>query len=568
MRGELINRPVTFRLHIVLLAGLAGCGGEPEPPAIATHVADWRDEVIYQIVVDRFANGDSANDRLGDVDVIPGDLARHQGGDWAGITQRLDYLEQLGVTALWISPILANVDRTDYQDGYHGYWASDFASLNPRFGDLTALRALVDAAHARRMKIIIDVVANHTGRVFYYDLNGDRRVSAGELEPPFFASDVSVEQIEWLMTPPSLIVWPEPAAEPEVTSLSAVHFHRRGQTTDGSPLQKQLGDFPTGLRDLDTEHDEVVTALIDTFTYWVAQTDVDGFRLDAIPHAPHAFWSRFASGMRERLAELGKERFLLLGEVFDGDPATLASYTGAGGLDSVFDFTFKHDLIDAFLLDGEPASRAARVLEQARAHYPVGGHAGGVGLTPWQARVAFAANHDMPRLRYWLDDPWVAELAMTAVFTVDAIPVVYYGTEQELRGGWNNESREVLWETGYATDTRMFRHLARLAELRRASPALRRGELVVRYASDISARTSGPGAGLLVWERHSAGDRVLVALNGHPSERARARVCTGFTGGAVLVDQLARDGTTLVVDGDGCVDVDLAPRRAMIVRSP
>jgi len=559
-----VVRPWPIGLYALVIVCAAACVGDHSEPEIATHVDDWRDEVIYQIVVDRFANGDPSNDSIGGVGTVAGDLARYQGGDWSGITEQLDYLDALGVTTLWISPINANVERTDYQDGYHGYWASDFTTLNPHFGDLAELRKLVDSVHARGMKIIVDIVANHTGRVFYYDLDADRSPDDGELEPAFLGTRAPPGQIEWLVAPPRLFVRDDDDAQPVATPLAATHFHRHGQTTDGSQMQKQLGDFPTGLRDLDTENDYVVGGLIDTFTHWVELTDVDGFRLDAIPHAPHEFWREFAQGVRRRLESLGKRRFLLLGEVFDGDPARLASYTSDGGLDSVFDFTFKLSAVDGFVFDGKPAVHAAAALSSAAEHYPSSGHRGGVGLSPWQARVTFASNHDVPRLRYWLDDPWAAELAMTMVFTAGGIPSVYYGTEQEFRGGWGNAAREPLWQSGFRRDTRMFRHLAKLAAIRRQSRALRRGDLTVRYASEITARTSGAGAGLLVWERHIDGDRALIAINGHPTDNATARVCTGFATGDVLANFLA-DGDRVVVDADGCVDIELKPRRASIL---
>ncbi|HJL29268.1 MAG TPA: alpha-amylase family glycosyl hydrolase, partial [Polyangiaceae bacterium LLY-WYZ-15_(1-7)] len=121
---------------LTLLSLLFACGegGGVPAPTIETHVEDWRDEVIYQVVVDRFENGDPSNDVLDGIGPDPGDLVRHQGGDWEGLRQRLGYIEALGATAIWISPIVANVDRTPREDGYHGYWASDFTRLNPRFG--------------------------------------------------------------------------------------------------------------------------------------------------------------------------------------------------------------------------------------------------------------------------------------------------------------------------------------------------------------------------------------------------------------------------------------------------
>ena len=546
----------------LLVAGLIGCAISAEPE-VATHVGDWRDEIIYQIVVDRFENGDPGNDWLGDVGPVPGDLRRHQGGDWRGITDRLDYIERLGATTIWISPVVANVDRTDYQDGYHGYWAADFTAPNPRFGTVDELRELVDSAHERDIKVIVDVVTNHTGKVFFYDVDGDGVEGEGESEPGFTAAGPYAAAIEWLSPPPAVFTYRDGVAE--VVTLGEEHFHRRGRINDQRDQhQKELGDFPTGLRDLDTERAGVVTAMVDTVVRWVELSDVDGIRLDAVPHVAPAFWLDFSYQLRARLAALGKHRFFLLGEVFNPDPEILAAYTGRGGLDSVFDFSLKHDVIEGFILDGAPARTAVAALEDFRAYYPELPHENGVDLSPWQARVGFADNHDVPRLRYWLDDPFAAELAMTVVYTVDAIPAVYYGTEQELDGGWGDEAREVMWETGFREDTRMFRHLARLAEIRRGSAALRRGALTVRYASSVSAHTSATDAGLLAYERVYGDERALVALSGHPVDYAEARVPTGFADGTELVDALS--GRRLMVSG-GAVEVRLPPRGAMILEA-
>ena len=134
-----------------------------------TYVKDWRDEVIYQILVDRFANGDPSND----YNLAPHDPAKYHGGDWKGIENKLDYIQALGVTTLWISPVVKNVESDAGIDGYHGYWAQDFTAVNPHFGDLAALRSMVDAAHKRDIKVILDIVTNHVGQLFYYDINGN-----------------------------------------------------------------------------------------------------------------------------------------------------------------------------------------------------------------------------------------------------------------------------------------------------------------------------------------------------------------------------------------------------------
>lgn len=163
---------MTRRFAILLLATLSlSCAhdalGDQAHVEVQTHVDDWRDQIIYQLLVDRFANGDAHNDWR----VDPTALARYQGGDWQGVIDQLDYLEALGVTALWISPVVLNVDTDAGIDGYHGYWAVDFTRVNPHFGDLATLRRLVDECHARGMLIILDIVTNHLGQVFYYDVN-------------------------------------------------------------------------------------------------------------------------------------------------------------------------------------------------------------------------------------------------------------------------------------------------------------------------------------------------------------------------------------------------------------
>ena len=140
---------------------------EGNQPVLGTRVQDWRDEVIYQVLVDRFANGTVNND----FQVRPGALARYQGGDWQGMVEHLDYIESLGVTTLWISPVVKNVETDADVDGYHGYWAQDVTKTNPHFGDLADLRTLVAEAHKRKLKVVLDIVTNHMGQAFFYDMN-------------------------------------------------------------------------------------------------------------------------------------------------------------------------------------------------------------------------------------------------------------------------------------------------------------------------------------------------------------------------------------------------------------
>jgi len=164
-------------LLIPLCAASFACGcvdADPLPSEpgesgvkLSTHVDDWRDEVIYQVIVDRFNNGDINND----FNVDTRSMARYHGGDWQGLIDKLDYLQDLGVTTLWITPPVKNVEEDAGFASYHGYWTVDFLKHNPHFGDLATLRRLSDELHARGMKLILDIVTNHVGQVFYYDIN-------------------------------------------------------------------------------------------------------------------------------------------------------------------------------------------------------------------------------------------------------------------------------------------------------------------------------------------------------------------------------------------------------------
>ena len=164
-------------LLLTLLATGFACGcvdadSLPSEPgedgvSLSTNVTDWRDEIIYQVIVDRFYNGDVNND----YNVDTRSMARYHGGDWQGIIDKLDYLQELGVTTLWISPPVKNVEEDAGFASYHGYWTVDFLKHNPHFGDLATLRRLSDELHKRDMKLILDIVTNHVGQVFFYDIN-------------------------------------------------------------------------------------------------------------------------------------------------------------------------------------------------------------------------------------------------------------------------------------------------------------------------------------------------------------------------------------------------------------
>ena len=553
-----MRRSVGFVALLALLA--PACAPPIVDGELRTWVDDWRDQVIYQVLVDRFDDADPSNDTVGAIGPSPDDLSRHQGGDWRGVEGRLDYLERLGVTAIWLSPPYLNVERTEREDGYHGYWPADFTRANPRYGALADLRSLVDAAHARGMLVILDVVPNHAGRVFAYDLDADGEADTDEIEPAW--RDEPFEgPLLWAARPQ---MWDASGATFE---LDGAHFHRRGAGDLSDPVQRELGDFPTGLRDLDTESPAVVAALIATHVRWVEQTDVDGFRIDAVPHASSEFWAAFCAGLRRALDEHGKERFLLLGEVFTGEVETLARYTGIGQLDAAFAFDLKLGLVDPVVLDGRAPAAHLAPLGVNRGAFPASPQPLGVELDPWSARVTFADNHDVPRLRGELDDPLAAAVALTLVLTVDGIPSVYYGTEQGFDGRVHHAARERLWDSGFDESHPTFAHIARLTALRRGSEALRRGALEVRYAADTGGADDDPGpdAGVLAYERSLGAERLLVVINA-ALESSTARVPTGFSEGTRLSDALGGANAPWLVGPSGVLEITLPGRASVVLR--
>ncbi|UJR84776.1 alpha-amylase family glycosyl hydrolase [Sandaracinus amylolyticus] len=549
----------------VALLALCAAACDPDPtPRVSTHVDDWRDRVIYQVLVDRFENGDPSNDDADGIEPVPGDLARVQGGDWRGVEERLDYVARLGMSAIWISPIVANVPRIESEDGYHGYWASDFTAHNPRFGTLEELQSLVAAAHARDIVVIVDIVTNHAGRVFGYDLDHDGTIDPDEDLPPYRREGYDAP-ILWHDGPLRVF-----AADGAIVELGREHFHRRGIGDLGDYEERRYGDFPTGLRDLDTAREDVVEAMIETFVHWVLVTDVDGFRIDAVPHVELPFWQAFCDGVRRRLDAHGKRRFFLLGEIYEADGAEIARHTAEGALDAGFDFPAKMTLIDGVILGGAPPSTARAALETNRALFRDVPQPFGIGLSPWQARVTIADNHDLPRVRAEVPDAFAVDQALVAMFVLDSIPGIYYGTEQEFSGRSHHEAREVMWESGFREDLPSFALIQRLAALRRGSIALRRGALVVRYASEVGGMEleSPPAdAGMLAWERAHDDERVLVALNTHPVQTSSARVATSFSPGTVLEDRLG-GALRFEVAPDGTVEIAIPPRESVVLFAP
>ena len=590
-------------VFVLLLAALAaaspevGCVSVPADstkPTLATHVQDWRDEIIYQLIVDRFADGDVNND----FNVAPGALGKYQGGDWKGVEDHLDYLQALGVTALWISPVVQNVDSDADVDGYHGYWQQDLTKTNPHFGDLAALRSMVAHAHDRGMKVVLDIVCNHMGQVFFYDINrngqpdkyvngsgapGDPVQVVSEYDPPWQPGGVLAFSQEGSSGRAPIVFLNDPSInrippQPGILGTAGA-YHGMGHIMDFNDIaQRTLGDFTGGLKDLATELPEVRATLVDAFAQWVEKVDFDGYRIDTVKHVEPDFWPVFANATRQRLAAGGKTNFLMFGEAFDGDDKLLGSYTQKDALDSVFYFSQHFQVFgNVFENAHDPKTQGSTAQIEALwrerpTNYATAPIPGGIGVAPSKALVNFIDNHDVPRFLFAsAGDVPALQNALTFLLAEDGIPCVFYGTEQEFHGGNDPANREVLWNTNFDTTGDTFTHIAKLARIRKAYAALRRGDTTVRWST--SHVGSEIDASVFAFER-SGGDAgsayALVVFNTNALQESSTTDGTlamkvGARAGSTLVDVLNPGLVTHPVAGDGTMTLELPKQSAMIL---
>lgn len=546
---------------VLLLGALAACDDAepaaitpPPPPApkLETWVEDWRDEVMYQLLVDRFENGDAANDLELDAAAPRG----YHGGDWAGVRQRLEYLERLGATTIWISPIVKNLPG-----GYHGYWTLDFELVNPSFGTEAELRALVDEAHARGMKVIVDVVVNHVGAVGFYDQDLDGVHDEGEENPGYQREGVRAN--DGSLAP--LIFFPDVTPSPALFA-QAGSYNGRGKVLDWNDADQVVnGDFPQGgLKDLRTTSPEVRAELIRIYAGWIERLDVDGFRLDTLKHVEASFWREFASAMRERAAAAGKERFLLFGEAFDGNYDVLAPYTKNFGPDSVVDFRLKFGGFDDVFGRGGPTQTLEQIWQDKERKFESLLVPGGAGQPSTKLLVNFLDNHDVVRFSNAFPEPGRLRAALAYLFLYDGIPCLYYGTEQGFSGAEDPYNREDLFATGFPEDGALFGYIAQLTALRKELAPLRRGALQFKWSTTHTGEEGD--AGVVAFERYTETERVLVVVNASGGDRVTSSggdMQTGFVEGTRLVDRLSAE--SFLVGPAGKLAVPVGPFGARVL---
>jgi glycosidase len=568
----------------------------PRREAYFPSPTDWRDEVLYFLLVDRFSDGREAGRPLLDRTRLAAarpagwrwdewsrsGQERFQGGTIAGVRSQLPYLKELGVTTLWLSPVFK---QRAHLDSYHGYGIQDFLEVDPRFGSRADLVALVSAAHEQGLRIILDIIFNHSGPNWVYP----EGLPGGEFTPHYTTARYAFG--EWLGAAGERIaaiaaaddgVWPRELQDFEDYTRAGSGSLGAGDLDDPNAGHKR-SDFIT-LRDFRLQAPGLLTDLAACYKYWIALTDCDGFRIDTLKHVSLEEARNFCGTVQEFCANLGKANFLLVGEVAGGDFAQ----------DRYLDVLERN--LSAALDIGEmrPAlTGVAKGLVHPGAWF--------AGFDPGNAtmgshrnlgnrHVAILDDHDHvfgQKLRFSAEaasDHQVAAGTALQLFSL-GIPCVYYGTEQALGGpepaerrwlpewgGSDRYLREAMFgpqhprQSGRAgiapaaedqglpgfgpfgtagrhvfdQQSPAYQRIAALCALRQAFPVLRHGRQYLRPLSIFGRRFEVLGAGeLIAWSRILDDEEALCVVNGHG---------TAARGGDVLVDAgLNPPGSTMTV---------------------
>lgn len=481
---------------------------------------DFQDEVFYFVLPDRFYNGDTSND-LG---ATAGDKKRalsrggfdkshkgmYHGGDLAGLSEKLPYLDNMGITAIWLTPILRNQAMQADTSGYHGYWILDFTEIDPHLGSNDDLKYFIDQAHQRNIKVFFDIITNHTADVIKFkECHGDdglgwlfeqgncpfksiAQIAKGDAYTPFIPKEnlSQVKSPSWL------------------NDIDVYHNQGDSNWEGESALR---GDF-AGLDDIDTNSDKAVKGMIDIYKAIIDEFKPDGFRIDTVKHVNMEFWQAFSPALMAHAKATGIDNFFMYGEVYSFEPEFLSSFTTQGKIPSVLDFAFQKSLENA-LVEQQGTDVLAKLFAQD--HFYQANRTNSADKKSANQLVNFTGNHDMGRFAYLLKQSKhnysEAEqiqrnlLANAMMYFSRGVPVVYYGDEQGFVGdGGDQASRQDMMPStvaSYNNDDLLatdkttaddnfdpshlfYQTFAKYAELYQQYPALRFGQQTTLYSQD------------------------------------------------------------------------------------
>jgi len=458
-----------------------------------------QEDVIYLIMPDRFANGDPTNDEPAEARGTHdrSNARAYHGGDLRGIREHLPYLKELGVTALWLTPILKNGAAQDY----HGYGAVDLYAVDPHLGTVQEYQGLVAEAHKQGMKIFFDFVPNHVGAKHPW-------VAEPPLPDWFHGTQQRHESS-------SVGLKGEFYGQAEKQSAGHDPFETLVDPHAPPALSRNLTDgwFFGVLPDLNTENPLVADYLLQESIWWAETSGLDGYRLDTFPYVPRKFWAKWHAQLHAIYPQL-----TTIAEVFHPDPSVTSFFAGGqrrfdgidSGLNTLFDYPMFFALRDVLLRDA-PAGRIADVLRHDSLY-----------VHP-DALVTFFANHDVPRFASAEGSTLAKQkLAFGLGLTLRGIPEIYYGDEigmpgggdpdnrHDFPGGWPGDAKNAFTAKGRTAEQQeIFDYVQTLLRLRREHPVLQSGGLW-HLSSDNTA---------YVFLRETEEERIVVAFNNSAQPR-------------------------------------------------
>ena len=503
------------------------------------------DSQIYFVMTDRFANGDVSNDEAGltgfpaVTGYDPADIGYFHGGDFKGLTSKLDYIQGLGFNSIWITPPVKQRYVQGDSAAYHGYWGLDFTTIDPHLGTEEDFKNFVSEAHKRDMKVIVDIVINHTGDVIKY--RGDVYSYSEISDYPY--KDCSGKKFDLnkfigkanfpkLCAAKSFPVPPVVSDKNKNIKAPAflndiTNYHNRGDSTF-SGESSTFGDF-FGLDDVFTEKPVVIAGWTKVWQDWINKFDIDGYRIDTAKHVNSEFWKVFLPAVLKTAAAAGKTSFPIYGEVWDTDPNYLAKYVTDYKFPGVLDFAFQA-AASKYATYGNGERDLLEIFNQDDLYTTATTSA--YGLT------TFLDNHDMGRIGMFLQgntDSNASQLVERAnfanalLFLLRGGPTVYYGDEKGMTGtggdkaarqdmfptqviDWQNEVRiggePIGTKSAFDVTNPIEKVMSELQVLTKKYKALRSGTQQLRYANDGSFAVS----------RYADKQEFLVAFNGRDAD--------------------------------------------------
>nr|AOO85390.1 alpha-amylase [Aureobasidium pullulans] len=456
--------------------------------------AQWRSQSIYQVLTDRFARTDGSTTASCDVN-------KYCGGSFQGIIKKLDYIQQMGFTAIWISPVVKNIYSSGQDgDSYHGYWAQDIYQVNTNFGSAADLVSLSKALHDRGMYLMVDIVTNHMG------YNGCGNCVDYSIYNPF-------------------------------NSQSYYHpFCLINYNDQTSVEQCWAGDNTVSLPDLRTEDSNVLSMWNTWIKQLVSNYTIDGLRIDSAKSVDKAFYQPF-----EQAASV-----YAVGEVYDGDPNYFCDYQNY--LDGMLNYPTYYWITQAFQSTSGSISNLYNGINTMKST-----------CKDTTLLGSFMENHDVARFASLTADYALAKNAIAFTMLADGIPIIYQGQEQHFSGSSVPNNREALWLSGYPSSSQLYPFIATVNKIRKQAIKQDTGYLTYKaypVYSDVST---------IVMRKGTTGSQVIGVFTNKGSSGSSSFTlsssASGFAAGQAVTDVLSCTSYTADSNGNIAININAgAPR--------